>query len=197
MPEGARIVRRKEPEMDGEEQRGVELRLSGDLRQRADLVVPALRLEQIARSLLHCTGSRRELGCLQRVADLGCPPRPRPVHEHREAVQSRLSTELPEPGVRLFEPRVHLVDEALDHLHRRVLRHASDEARVEKEATDREHHLAVDVVLDVLERLVPDAHGPVAVEPGEVRELALCRLRVAVQPIRGLEHALVLLAEVA
>ena len=72
-------------------------------------------------------------------------------------MQAGLSTELPEPGVRLLEPRVDLVDEALDHLDRRVLRHASDEARVEEEATDGEHHLAVDVVLDVLERLVPDA----------------------------------------
>ncbi len=73
----------------------------------------------------------------------------------------------------------------------------ADEARVEEEATDREHHLAVDVVLDVLERLVADAHRPVAVEPGEVRELALLCFRVAVDPVRGLEHALVLLAEVA
>ena len=38
------------------------------------------------------------------------------------------------PGVRLLEPRVHLVDEPLDHLDRRVPRHLADEARVEEEA---------------------------------------------------------------
>src|SRR6185436_6499903 len=47
------------------------------------------------------------------------------------------------------------------------------------------------------ERLVADSDGPVAVEPGEVLEDALLGVRVAVDPIRGLEHALVLLAEVA
>ena len=60
-----------------------------------------------------------------------------------------------------------------------------------------EHHLAVDVVLDVLEGLVADPHRPVAVEAREVLELALLRVRVAVDPVCGLEHALVLLGEVA
>ena len=78
-----------------------------------------------------------------------------------------------------------------------MTRHLADEARVEEEATDREHHLAVDVVLDVLERLVADPHRPVPVEPGEVRKLALFRFRVAVDPVGGLENALVLLGEVA
>ena len=76
-------------------------------------------------------------------------------------------------------------------------RDLADEARVEEEPADREHHLAVDVVLDVLEGLVPDPHRPVAVEPREVLELAFGRLRVAVDPVRGLEHAVALLAEVA
>ena len=105
-----------------------------------------------------------ELGRLERVGDLGCPPCTRPVHEHREAVQTGLSTELPEPRIGLLEPRVHLVDEPLDDVHGRVPRHLSDEARVEEEPADTEHHLAVDVVLDVLERLVADPHGAVAVD---------------------------------
>ena len=112
-------------------------------------------------------------------------------------MQPRSSAELPEARVRLFEPSVHLVDEALDHLDRGMPRDLADEARVEEEATHRQHHLAVDVVLDVLESLVSDPHRPVPVEPGEVRELALRRFRVAVDPVGGLENALVLLGEVA
>jgi hypothetical protein len=119
------------------------------------------------------------------------------VHEHREAVQPRLPAELPEPRVRLLEPRVHLVDEHLDHVDRRVPRYLPDEACVEEEPAHAEHHLAVDVVLDVLERLVADAHRPVAVVPGEMGEHELGRLRVAVDPIRGLEHTATLLAQVA
>ena len=76
-------------------------------------------------------------------------------------------------------------------------RDLADEARVEEEAADREHHLAVDVVLDVLERLVADSHRPVPVEAREMVELALGRLRVAVDPVGGLEDAVVLLGEVA
>ena len=194
MSRRTRVVRREEPEVDGEEQRRVELRLAGDLGERADLVVPAARLEQLARPRLDRARVRRELGRLERLRDLDRAPRARPVHEHREAVQPRLPAELPETGVGLLEPRVHLVDEPLDHLDRRVSRHLADEARVEEEPADAEHHLAVDVVLDVLERLVADPHRPVAVEAGEVRELALGRLRVAVDPVRGLEHAVALLA---
>ena len=112
-------------------------------------------------------------------------------------MQPRLPAELPETRVGLLEPRVHLVDEPLDDVDRRVPRHLADEARVEEEPADAEHHLAVDVVLDVLERLVADPHRPVAVEAGEMLEHALLRLRVAVDPVGGLEHAFVLLAEVA
>ena len=77
------------------------------------------------------------------------------------------------PGVGLLEPRVHLVDEAFDHLDGGMPRHLADEARVEEEPAHREHHLPVDVVLDVLERLVSDPHRPVSVEPGEVLEHTL------------------------
>ena len=66
-----------------------------------------------------------------------------------------------------------------------------------KSDSTAEHHLPVDVVLDVLEGLVSDPHRPIAVVPGQVEQLALRRLRVAVDPIRGLEHAAALLAQVA
>ncbi len=108
-----------------------------------------------------------------------------------------LPAELPQTGVGLLEPRVHLVDEPLDHLDRGVPRHFPDEARVEEEATHRQHHLAVDVVLDVLEGLVPDPHRPISVESRKVCELEFGRLRVAVDPVRGLEDATALLGEVA
>ncbi len=113
-------------------------------------------------------------------------------------MQARLPAELPEAGVRFFESLVHLVEEAADHLDRGVPRHLADEARVEEETADREHHLAVDVVLDVLERLVADANRPVAVVAGEVRRArAPSASRVAVDPVGRLQHAVALLAEVA
>ena len=112
-------------------------------------------------------------------------------------MEPRLPAELPETCVGLLEPRVHLVDEPLDHLDRGVPRDLPDEARVEEEATHRQHHLAVDIVLHVLEGLVPDPHRAVPVVPREVRELDLGRLRVAVDPVGGLEDATALLGEVA
>ena len=112
-------------------------------------------------------------------------------------MQPRLPAELPQTGVRFLESRIHLVDEPLDHLDGRVLRHLADEARVEEEATHREHHLAVDIVLHVLEGLVSDPHRPIPVVSREVRELELGRLRVAVDPVGGLEDATALLGEVA
>ena len=111
-------------------------------------------------------------------------------------MQAGLPAELPETGIRLLEARVHLVDEHLDHVDRRVSGNLPDEACVEEQPRDAEHHLAVDVVLDVLERLVADSHRAVAVVAGEVRQLSLGRLRVAVDPVRRLEHPLVLLAQV-
>ena len=113
--------------------------------------------------------ARAELGRLERLRDLDRAARARPVHEHREAVQPGLPAKLPETGVRLLEARVHLVDEHLDHVDRRVAGNLPDEACVEEQPRDAEHHLAVDVVLDVLERLVADPHRPVAVVAGEVR----------------------------
>ena len=82
----------------------------------------------------------------------------------------------------------------LDPCQRRDL---ADEAGVEEEAADGEHHLAVDVVLHVLERLVADPHRPVAVVAGQVLELALLRVGGSVDPVRGLEDALPLLGDVA
>ena len=155
--------------MDREEHRRVELGLAGDLGERADLVVPAPRLEELARALLHRARARAELGRLERLRDLDRTARARPVHEHGEAVQAGLPAKLPETGIRLLQARVHLVDEHLDHVDRGVSRNLPDEARVEEQPRDAEHHLAVDVVLDVLERLVADSHRPVAVVAGEVR----------------------------
>jgi len=45
----------------GEEERGVELWLAGDLGDRADLLVPATCLEQLGRAGLDVTSVRREL----------------------------------------------------------------------------------------------------------------------------------------
>jgi hypothetical protein len=75
--------------------------------------------------------------------------------------------------------------------------HLADEASVEEEPADAEDHLSVDVVLDVLEGLVADSHRPVAVETGEVVEDALLGVRVAVDPVRRLQDALVQLRQVA
>ena len=124
-----RIVRVEESEVHGEEQRGVELRLAGHL-ARADLIVPASRLEELARALLDRACAGGELKNL-RVADLGRAPAPAQCMR-TEKVWRRLPAELPETRVGLVEPRVHLVDEALDHLHGRTLRHAAGEARVEE-----------------------------------------------------------------
>ncbi len=112
-------------------------------------------------------------------------------------MQPRLSAELPETCVGLVEARIDLIDEPLDHLGSSAGWDLAGEARVEEEPADREHHLAVDVVLHVLERLVADPNRPVSVEPGEVLELALRSVRVAVDPVRGLEHPSTLLADVA
>ena len=76
-------------------------------------------------------------------------------------------------------------------------RDLADETGVEEEAADSEHHLPVDVVLHVLERLVADAHGAVSVVAGQVLEAPLLRFRRAVYPVRGLENALALLGDVA
>ena len=112
-------------------------------------------------------------------------------------MQTRAPAELPEPGVGLLEPRVHLVDEHLDDVDRGVSRHLADEARVEEQPGDAEHHLAVHVVLHVLERLVADPHRAVAVDAREVLEDTLLGVRVAVDPVGRLEDAAVLLGEVA
>ena len=155
--------------MDGEEHRRVELGLAGDLRERADLVVPAARLEELPRAFLDRSRSCRQFGGLEGFRDLDRTARACPVHEHREAVQAGLPAKLPETGIRLLEARVHLLDEHLDHVDRRVSGNLPDEACVEEQPRDAEHHLAVDVVLDVLERLVADSHRAVAVVAGEVR----------------------------
>jgi hypothetical protein len=78
-----------------------------------------------------------------------------------------------------------------------VTRDLADEAGVQEEPADAEHHLAVDVVLDVLERLVSDANGTVALVAREVLEDALLGVGATVDPVRRLQHAAALLAEVA
>ena len=83
---------------------------------------------------------------------------------------------LPEPGIGLFEAALDLVDELFHDLEGGARWNLADEARVEEETADREHHLAVDVVLEVLERLIPYADGAVPVVAGQVLELTLGRL---------------------
>ena len=159
--------------MHGQEQRGVELRLAGDLRERLDVVAPAPRLEELRRALLHAACMSSELGGAERLRHLDRSSCARPVHQHREAVETGLPAELPQPGVRLVQPRVDLVDELPHELDRRLRRDLARETRVEEQPADREHHLAVDVVLHVLEGLVADPHRPVALVPREVLELPL------------------------
>ena len=93
--------------------------------------------------------------------------------------------------------RLHLVEEVLHDPDRGLRADLADEARVREGTADGEHHLAVDVVLDVLERLVADPDRPVAVVAGQVLELPLVSVGGAVDPVRGLEDALALLGDVA
>ena len=184
-------------EVDCEQERRVELGLAGDLGQRADLVVPAARPEQLGGPPLDLAGSLGELARAERLGDLHRAARARPVHEHGEAVQPAPPAELPQAGVRLVEARLDLVEERADDLDARQRRDLADEARVEEQAAHREHHLPVDVVLHVLESLVADPHRAVAVVPREVLELPFRGIRGAVDPVGGLEDSLALLGDVA
>ena len=112
-------------------------------------------------------------------------------------MQAAALAELPQPRVRLVQARLDLVEERAHDLDPCQLRDLADEAGVQEEAADREHHLAVDVVLHVLERLVADPHRSVAVVAGQVLELALLGVGGSVDPVRGLEDALPLLGDVA
>ena len=112
-------------------------------------------------------------------------------------MEPRATAELPRACVRLLEPRLDLVEQPLHDLDGGVRRDLADEARVEEEPAHGEHHLAVDVVLEVLECLVPDAHRAVSVEAGEVLDLPLRRLVTSVDPVSGLERALALVRAVS
>ncbi len=94
-------------------------------------------------------------------------------------------------------PALDLVEEVLHDLDRGAGRDLADEPGVEEQTADREDHLAVDVVLHVLERLVADADGAVPLVAGEMLEHPFLRVAVAVDPVGGLEDALVLLGDVA
>src|SRR5512145_2609691 len=106
---GSRIVGPQVPEVNGQEQRGVQLRLSGDLRERTDLRIPAPRLEKLCRALLDVARVCSELCGPERLRHLDRSSRARPVHENREAVETCPSAELPQTCVRLVQPRVDLV----------------------------------------------------------------------------------------
>ena len=193
----ARVVGLEEADVHGEQVHGVELRLARDLGQRADLVVPALRLEDLRGALLDLARALGELVRAERLATSTARRAPAQCMSTVKVCSRVALAELPRARVRLLERASICASEPLDGVERRSRRHRADEAHVEEEPADREHHLAVDVVLDVLERLVADAHRLLAVVAGEVVELLLGRVRAPVEAVRRLEHALALLGEVA
>jgi len=73
----ARVVGREEPEVDREQERGVELRLARDLGQGAEVVVPAPRGEQLRRAPLDLPRTGGELPRLERFGHLHRPLRAR------------------------------------------------------------------------------------------------------------------------
>ena len=64
-------------------------------------------------------------------------------------------------------------------------------------ATDREDHLPVDVVLDVLVGLVANAHRLLTAEALEVTKLLLDELGLAIDPVERLQNVALPLADAA
>ena len=161
------------------------------------LLVPAACLEHVRGSLLDRGRAVAQLVVAQRLCHLRGALRARPVREHAEAVQPGHAAQLPGAGVRLLQTPLDLVEQARDEVERRPRRQLPREARVEEETADGQDHLAVDVVLDVLERLVADPDRLLAAKPGQPRELLLRGAVAAGDRVRRLELALPLLAQVA
>ena len=131
------------------------------------------------------------------LADLRRPPTARPVHQHREAVQPPDAPQLPGPRVGLLEPRLDLPEQLADELDGARGRDRPGEAGVEDEPADRQDHLAVHVVLEVMEGLVADPDRLLAAVAGEVGQDPLLGVVGAGDRVDGQELSLALLGQVA
>jgi hypothetical protein len=179
-------VRIEETEVQRQQRRGVEVGGAGALGEGAQLGVPAPRHQQLARLLRRALAAPHQIGIAGDLADLGGPARPGPMRQQGERVQVLGTAELPQSRVRLFEALVDLLEQLP---HQRLC--AAEplrvgEAHVQQHATHGQDHLAIDVVLDVLVRLVADAHGLLAAVAREVRELLLDEPGLAVDAVERL-----------
>ena len=146
---------------------------------------------------MHGGCARAERLVTERVRHVDRPLGARPVGEHREGVQAVGAAQLPGAGVRLVEAALDLLEQPPHEGDGGAWGEVAREAGVEEEAADGEDHLAVDVVLHVLEGLVADPHRLLAAVALEPRQLALGRLAAARDRVGGLQLALGVSAPVA
>ena len=154
-------------------------------------------VEQIGRPHRHGGAALDQAGLPERLADLRCPAGAGPVHQQGEAVEPPHSPQLPEPGVGVLEPRLDLLEQLSDELDGARRGDRPGEARVQDEPADRQDHLAVHVVLEVMEGLVADPDRLLAPVAGEVGQLRLLGVVGAGDRVDGLELAAALLGEVS
>ena len=91
-----------------------------------------------------------------------------PAHHGGEGVDARASPELPEARIRLVPDAHRLLTDDLQQFEE-LASAPVEQARIEERLGRGEHGRSIDVVLDVLVRLIADAHGPHPAIAGERR----------------------------
>src|SRR3989454_1021441 len=180
------VVFRQKPQLAQSQQARVEcLALHGG-HKTAHLGIPG----PLADDLMH---ARRlgvpiggAVGESQVRGDPGQPIAAGPTHHARRRVHARRAAQLPDSGVWLIEhPRRSLAEcfEAMEQ----DLVSAPHDPVVEEHVGGGQDGRAVDIVLDLPIRLIPDPHRPQAAVPGEGIDFPLVGDRVPADPICGLQ----------
>ena len=107
-----------------------------------------------------------------------------PAHRRRVRVDALSAAVLPEPRVRLADEAQRLRAERLEALEQRRVAHAR-QALVDEHLRRAEDDAAVGIVLELLGRLVADAHRPHAAEALEVRRDPLVERQIVDDAVDG------------
>ena len=110
-----------------------------------------------------------------------------PAHDAGERVHGSPTPELPQSGVGLVEEQRRAPAECFEAREEHRVA-AMRQALVEEDVADGENRQAVDVVLDLAERVVAVAHRPHAAVPGQAGDDLLDQGRVAVDAVDRLQR---------
>src|SRR6266487_1324072 len=131
---------------------------------------------------------RRTLGQPQMRGDFRQAVAPGPAHHAGEGVHARFAAQLPEPSVRLVEQTRGVVPERFEPTEQDVVA-AVHQAAVEEHVGGGEDGRAIDVVLHLPVRLIPDPHRAHAAIAGQGIDRPLVGDRPAGEAIDGLQPA--------